>query len=229
MLSIFFTVLAVLLAGDLLFNRWYFGTPVPLAFYIKAVHGYEDYIWLLNPVGANLAFFGTATLAIAAVLLFAHRRQLRLLLVFLVAAQLPSGPHLALTEVGIVGAAAPRIPMLDMAGLNNAILAHHFDMDYIFRQQPDLIWLPNYDYTRSYGIFCTDPRLQRDYTVISDAFLFGIAIRKQSPFYNQILAIVQPEFALLYPGLNMSHHQVRAVSWNPNPTHTIDSIHAIQP
>ncbi len=347
-LALFFSVLTALLAADLLLNRWYFGTPVPLAFYIKAVHGYGDYIWLLNPVGANLTFFGTAALAIAAILLFARRRQLRLVLVFLVplaaillyllsvmqimgvgaryympflpfllfpalllvdhtfasgrsvvplsfarlaavglalvvtsdqcaahiagpvasllakrhrvwdppvfaiaaeqplpaladpwpsyravariAAHLPPGSRLALTEVGIVGAAAPSVPMLDMAGLNNAFLARrHFDMDYIFAQQPDLIWLPNSDYTRSYGIFCTDPRLLRDYTVISDAFLFGIAVRKQSPFHDQILATIQPEFARLYPGIDMSRHQVRSVSWNPNPTHTIDSLHAIQP
>ena len=346
--ALFFIVLTVLLAADLLFNRWYFGTPVPLAFYIKAVHGYEDYLWLLSPVGANLTFFGTASLAITAILLFARREHFRLLLVFLVplavilcylltvmqimgvgaryympflpfllfpalflvdrafasgrsvvsfsfarlavvglalvltsdqcaahisgpistllakrhrvwdppvfaidaeqqlpalsdpwpsyravariAAELPLGGRLALTEVGIVGATATNVAMLDMAGLNNAVLArHHFDMDYIFSQQPDLIWLPNSDYTRSYGIFCTDPRLLRDYTVIADAFLFGIAVRKQSPFHDQILATIRPEFARLYPGADMSHHQVRSVSWNPNSTHTIDSLHAIQP
>lgn len=359
-LAVFFAVLASLLAADLLINRWYFGSPVPLAFFIKAVHGYDDYVWLLNPFAANLTFFAMASLAITAIVLFAHRRHLGLLLLFLlplaaillylltvlqimglgaryyvpflpfllfpallltdeafasthlpdqasdpspirsslplsfprlaavavalilsnaqyaehffgplgtvlarghrvwdppvfaidadqqlpkfpdlwvsyravarIAAHLPPSSHIALTEVGIVGASAPEIHMLDMAGLNDAFLArHHFDVDYIFNQQPDAIWLPNTDYTRSYGIFCSDPRLLRDYTVFANAFLFGVAVRKQSLLYDQILATLQPEFAKLYPGIDMSRHQVRSVTWNPLPTHTVNSLHTVEP
>ena len=355
LLSLFFTILGVLLAADLLINRAYFGTPVPLAFYIKAVHGYEGYLWLLNPFAANLSFFSMAAPALLAIVLFSRRHQLRVLLLFLlplagillyllsvlqimgpgaryyvpflpflllpallvtdealtrvqpstttpaplapvsfarlcsaivillcsntqyaehifgplgsllarnhrvwdrpvltiaadqplqgppdiwlvyesfasIAAKLPPGSRLALTEVGIVGAASPQADLLDMAGLNNAFLArHHFDMPYIFSQQPDLIWLPHFDYSRSYGIFCTDPQLLRDYTVYADAFIFGIAVRKQSPFHDQIVALLEPEFARLYPGATMSNHQVRSVAWNPNPTHNIDSNHIVEP
>lgn len=348
LLAVFFTTLGSLLAADLLGNRWYFGTPVPLAFYIKAVGGYADYLWLLNPVAATLTFFGTAFLALAAILLFSRRADLGLLAVFLVplavillylltvmqimgvgaryympflpfllfpalllldrafvsgravvslsfvrlaavglvlalttdqcaahlagpigsllakrhhvwdppvfsiraeqplpifadpwpsyravahiAAQLPPGSLLALTEVGVVGAAAPAVRMLDLAGLNNALLAHqHFNLDYIFAQQPDLIWLPNSDYTRSYGLFCTDPRLLRDYTVVPNAFLFGIAVRNSSPFHDRILHILEPEFARLYPGVSIARHQAQSVTWNPRPTHTIDSLHSTQP
>ena len=355
LLSVFFSTMGLLLAADLLFNRAYFGSPVPLAFYIKAVHGYDDFLLLLNPFAANLSFFQIAAPALLAIVLFSRRHQLRLLLLFLlpltalllyllsvmqimgigaryytpflpflllpallltdealspadrsriplpslaplsfarlsaavlvllcsnaqyadhifgplgtmlarhhhvwdppvftiaadqplkspmdpwpsyravarIAAKLPPGSLLALTEVGLVGASAPQTNLLDMAGLNNDLLAHrHFDMDYIFHQNPDLIWLPHIDYTRSYGIFCTDPRLLRDYTVYADAFLFGIAVRKQSPFHDQVLAALTPEFARLYPGVDMSHYQVRSVAWNPVSTHTIDSDHVIEP
>ena len=350
LLALFFSTLAILLAVDLFFNVRYFGTPVPLAFYIKAVHGYQDYVWLLNPFAANLSFFSIASPALLAIALFARRQDLRRLLLFLlplavlllylltvmqimgtgaryyapflpflllpallltdqaltlpphplasrisfprlaaavltlllcnaqyadhifgplgtrlarhhhvwdpptfaiaadqplqsprdpwpsyravarIAASLPPGSRLALTEVGLVGASSPQIDLLDMAGLNNDFLAHHhFNRDYIFNQHPDLIWLPHTDYTRSYGLFCTDPRLLRDYTVYADAFLFGIAVRKQSPFHDQVVAALEPEFARLYPGVEINHYQVRSVTWNPVSTRTIDSDHVIEP
>ncbi len=74
--------LAVLLGADLLFNSLYFGSALPLSFYIKAVHGYEGYALYLNPFAYATFFFGMSLFPLLAIVCCAQRRDLRVLAVF---------------------------------------------------------------------------------------------------------------------------------------------------
>jgi hypothetical protein len=74
---------------------------------------------------------------------------------------LPAGTSIAATEVGYVGAVAPDVEILDMAGLNDAAIAlHGFDSARLLERKPDIIWLPHTDdYTYHRGVLFTDPEL----------------------------------------------------------------------
>lgn len=316
----------------LLFCNWrYFGTPVPLAFYLKAMHGYDGYRLLLNPWGATAIFISLCLPALVILLLCTCRQHLpmvatclipvalmllylatvlqvmgtqaryylpllplvfypairvlddaltrgswqitprRLLLaccslllfrdytqqvthwignrlsasrqyypkpVFLPAvaptlplgdlwqqstvlsSNLPAGTTLAATEVGMLGASAPQINILDMAGLNDAHMARHpLDVDYVLNtRHPDVIWLPHADYTRIYGLMTTAPQLLRDYDVYQGALLFGWAIRRQSLADPAFRAAIQHAWSTLYPGFPMERYRVQTIHWDPHPT-----------
>jgi hypothetical protein len=62
--------------------KWYFGTPVPLAFYLKARHGYAGYIGYSGPGTYLVFFFGYLAVYLAVIFLLAQREDLPLLIGF---------------------------------------------------------------------------------------------------------------------------------------------------
>jgi hypothetical protein len=62
--------------------KWYYGTPVPLAFYLKARHGYVGYIGYSGPGTYLVFFFGYLALYLAVILLLAQREDRPLLVGF---------------------------------------------------------------------------------------------------------------------------------------------------
>ena len=134
---------------------------------------------------------------------------------------LPKGSTVAASEVGYVGAMAPQVNVIDMAGLNDTEIAlHGFDAEAFLARKPDLIWMPHLDYTYQRGVLFTTPSLLREYTVIDGAGTYGIAIRKDSPNRAQIDNAMQAMWKKRYDGYAMSDYVVRSVHWDRS-THVL--------
>ncbi len=77
-------LLALLIGLDLIVNREYFGTPVPLSFYIKSFGTYyAGYRLYINTLGYTSMFFSIAGLFLLALALLAKRCHMKLLAIYL--------------------------------------------------------------------------------------------------------------------------------------------------
>jgi hypothetical protein len=129
--------------------------------------------------------------------------------------RLPPGASIAATEVGYLGARAPQITVIDLAGLNEREIAlHGFKVDDLLARKPDLIWMPHTDYKYQRGLLLSDPRLLQEYDVYAEAATFGIAIRKDSPYRSSVMQQMRVLWDRLYPGYDMRDYFVRSASWS---------------
>ncbi len=104
-----------------------------------------------------------------------------------VIASLPAGAVVAMSEVGYPGAVAPQVQIIDLAGLNDNATAHQgFSVARLLQRKPDLIWLPHYHYTRLVAAILDSSSIRDEYDVYPNAFEYGIAIRKDSPYRQHI-------------------------------------------
>jgi hypothetical protein len=125
-----------------------------------------------------------------------------------IVSQLPAGSVVAASEVGYLGATAPKVAVVDLVGLNDAHIGlSGFSMDYLLERRPDLIWFPHTDYVGLRKIMFADARLFSEYTVIDEAFNYGIAVRKASPFRAQVESGVRDAFAF-YVGYKLQDYIV---------------------
>jgi hypothetical protein len=126
---------------------------------------------------------------------------------------LPSGSVIAASEVGLLGAAAPHIAIIDLAGLNdNETAWHGFHMQRLLDRKPLLIWFPHNDYTWQRQQMLCAPHLLDAYTVIGgDAFNYSIAIRRDTPLQAQLMRNVGKAFEQAYPGHLMQDYLVSAI------------------
>ncbi|MFL5787816.1 MAG: hypothetical protein ACJ748_07165 [Flavisolibacter sp.] len=112
---------------------------------------------------------------------------------------LPSGSVVAATEHGYPSAANPEINILDLSGLHNPyFIRHGWTNDIIKSQMPEVIWMPHTNYTVLRYRIAHDSTFQKDYTYFPGAINFGIAIKKNSPFYNNLtgkLSLINNQFA----------------------------------
>ena len=132
----------------------------------------------------------------------------------LLVAPLPRGATVAATEVGYLGERAGQVNVIDMAGLNdNEIALHGFDVHALLLRKPDVIWMPNNDYTYLNALMMSDPELLKEYDVYAGAANYGLAIRKDSLYHEQIDGQMQVFWSAVYPGYAMSDYLVRSVSW----------------
>ncbi len=135
-----------------------------------------------------------------------------------IAKPLPSGTEVAASEVGLLGATADQVDVLDLVGLNDTRIAHHgFTSAYVLQRAPDIIWFPHTDYTYLYGLLAADPALVKQYTVIAGAFNFGVAVRRDSPVYSATMARLHQAWSRLYPGTRLEDYIVDHVTWTPGP------------
>ncbi len=118
-----------------------------------------------------------------------------------VACRLPNGTKIAAGEDGYLSAQCHNLPIVDMGGLNDNVIARTgFSAKYVLQKKPDIIWMPNpdfYDLWRQKILF--NHEFQANYDYIADAFDFGIAIRKDSPYYAQILTVLRQAWPKYYP------------------------------
>jgi hypothetical protein len=129
-------------------------------------------------------------------------------------APLPPGTTIAATEVGYLGDHASRINIIDLAGLNDTDIAlHGFSLGRFLARKPDLIWMPNTDYTFQRGIMFSDPAFLAQYNIYAGAGNYGIAIRKDSPVRAQIDHQLNIFWSKLYPGADPSAYLVHSVTW----------------
>jgi hypothetical protein len=132
----------------------------------------------------------------------------------LLAAQLPKGVTVAATEAGYLGERAAQMNLIDLAGLNdNEIALQGFDLQALLLRKPDVIWMPNSDYTYQNALMMSDPELLKEYDVYAGAANYGLAIRKDSPYRTQIEQQMQVFWNAVYPGYKMSDYLVRSASW----------------
>jgi hypothetical protein len=122
---------------------------------------------------------------------------------------------IAASEVGLLGADAPRTTIIDLAGLNDpAIALHGFSMPALLQRRPDVIWFPHTDYTWQRAQMFTDPALLAEYDVYAGALNYGLAVRKDSPYRTEINQQFVQLWQRLYPGQTMESYRVLAVHWS---------------
>jgi hypothetical protein len=129
-------------------------------------------------------------------------------------APLPKGATVAATEVGYLGERAGQANVIDMAGLNdNEIALNGFDVRSLLVRKPDVIWMPNTDYTYQHAWMMSDPELLKEYDVYAGAANYGLAIRKDSPYRVEMDRQLQVFWSRAYPGYAMRDYLVRSASW----------------
>ncbi|MGI4755636.1 MAG: hypothetical protein ACRYGF_02175 [Janthinobacterium lividum] len=129
-------------------------------------------------------------------------------------APLPPGTTVAATEVGYLGQRAAAIHIIDLAGLNDTDIAlHGFRMDALLARKPDIIWMPNTEYTYQRGVMYSDPALLREYDIYAGAANYGIALRKDSPFRAAIDRQMNVFWQRNYPGFQQGDYLVQAATW----------------
>ena len=130
-------------------------------------------------------------------------------------APLPPGATVAATEVGYLGDRATHLNIIDLAGLNDTDIAlHGFHPDAFLERKPDLIWMPNSDYSYQRGVLFSDPGLLAQYDLYADAGNYGIAIRKDSRFRPELEHQLHVFWAKTYPGTAPSCYLVHSVTWS---------------
>jgi hypothetical protein len=108
---------------------------------------------------------------------------------------LPSSLSIASTELGILGALNLDRRIVDLSGLHDAEAASYgFNPDKLIHlQRPDLIYLPQDDYAEMRADLLAHVDFERLYLAYPaaalDAFQ-GLALRRDSPFFAQMQAIV---------------------------------------
>lgn len=84
-LLLYVALLSLFIGTNLLANWAYFGTPVPLAFYIKSFGAYyKGYRPFINPLGYASMFFSIAAPFLLAIAFLARRKDWRMLAVYLI-------------------------------------------------------------------------------------------------------------------------------------------------
>ncbi|WP_437817555.1 hypothetical protein [Sorangium sp. So ce1078] len=109
---------------------------------------------------------------------------------------LPDDLVMATTEVGMLGAMNLKKTIIDMAGLNDRRFAlEPFSADKFFQAyKPDLIYMPHPHYVKMIEDMEAHPEMSR-YVTYSQKKLgtsqFGIAVRRDSPYFEQLQKIVK--------------------------------------
>jgi hypothetical protein len=126
-----------------------------------------------------------------------------------VIAPLAPGAVIAASEVGYLGAMAPRATIIDLVGLNDTYIGTHgFSMNDLLARNPDLIWLPQQHYTGLLATMLSDPRLLERYVVVAHVFNFGLAIRCTSRLRPSIESGLRAAWSTLYPSLRLADYTV---------------------
>ncbi len=128
----------------------------------------------------------------------------------LVSDSIPNRGIIAASEVGYLGDRLPRLDVIDLVGLNDTRIGlKGLSMDYLLNAKPDLIWFPHTDYIGLRFKILDDPRLYEQYTVVQDAFNYGIAIRKSSPFRVALEKNIEAIWPKFYGGTSMQDYIVK--------------------
>ncbi len=107
---------------------------------------------------------------------------------------LPSDAVVAMSEVGYPSALALQVEIIDLEGLNDNLTAHQgFSLKRLLERRPDFIWFPHYHYTKLVLTLLNSEELRSQYEIYPNAFDYGIAICKDSPYRQQILRQLEKE------------------------------------
>lgn len=124
------------------------------------------------------------------------------------AQSLPEGTRFAMSEYGYIGAKASGLHIIDLLGLHDRYIAHRgFSADYVLAQKPDVIWLAHSHYSRINGLIIDHHEFQKHYQFYPGAFIYGFAIRKDSP------KAVQQKFDKLWQQFYPSDKNAYLIQW----------------
>ena len=109
---------------------------------------------------------------------------------------LPNDLSMATTEVGRVVAMNPSKTIIDLAGLNDTDLAlKGFSADRFFANHaPDLLYMPHPHYQGMRDKILHSPTFRSRYALYTSISLqsrFGVAIRKDSEYFEQMKIILE--------------------------------------
>jgi hypothetical protein len=97
---------------------------------------------------------------------------------------------------------ADDIAIVDLVGLHDReLLRQGLSAAAVLARAPDLIWLPHPDHTAMIRDLLDRDDFWRDFTFYPDAFTYGLALRRPSPRFAALDALVAERFAVLYPGV----------------------------
>jgi hypothetical protein len=114
---------------------------------------------------------------------------------------LPEGVSIAASENGFIASENLHAEVIDLAGLHDLSLAKNgFSAEYLLNRRPDMIWMPHWDYVLAKEMIEQSPFFRDEYVYYPGAFNYGIALRKQSPFYDGCYDALQLVFCEAYPG-----------------------------
>lgn len=127
-----------------------------------------------------------------------------------IASKVPRGTVIAASEVGYLGLMAPQAEIIDLVGLNDTEIGRDgFTTDRLVERKPDLIWLPPQPYTGMRAEILSNRAFHEHYALISGAYGFGLAIRRDSPRKAQLMAIIEDAWPRFYPRIRMEDHIVQ--------------------
>jgi hypothetical protein len=130
--------------------------------------------------------------------------------------RLPRDIVIAASEHGLLGSRLPDVTIIDLVGLHDRHHAHEgFSADAVFARKPDLVWFPHGDYTRIVKDLVDHPRFLADYEYYPKAYLYGIAIRRDSRHHAALRQALEVDFARTYGGLKLSDYRAYPIGSNP--------------
>lgn len=133
------------------------------------------------------------------------------------ASRLPAGTVMTATEVGFLGAVAPQVTIIDLAGLNDGELAQRgFSMSYVLGRKPDLVWFPHYDYVNMVRTMLATDAFWLDYDYYCEAYDYGIAVRRDSQLRQALMDELDRGWNETYGGISIPTCERRLVA-TPSP------------
>lgn len=94
---------------------------------------------------------------------------------------------IATTEIGYIGANLPNLNIIDMAGLNNKKIAFSgFSIKSFIENKPDVILMPQTHYVKMINSLLKSPDFRNQYTYYSHILDYGLALKKDSPYFKQL-------------------------------------------
>ena len=113
----------------------------------------------------------------------------------------PAGTRFAMSEHGLVGAAAPDAVIIDVLGLHDREFARHgFRAAELWRRAPEVIWMPHPDHTQMVRDILDSAELWDHYDFFPDAFSYGVALRRDGPRAAALEALFEAHWQAIYPG-----------------------------
>jgi hypothetical protein len=123
------------------------------------------------------------------------------------ASRLPKQFHFAATEHGYLGAVLPRLGILDLTGLHDARAAHTgFSADAFFMARPDVIWMPQPDYTATLAAILDHAIFREHYAYYPGVLDYGLAWRRDPAVDAVMRPLLEQIFAAYYPKFTASDY-----------------------
>ena len=129
--------------------------------------------------------------------------------------ELPPGIVMAASEYGLIGAAHPQMLIIDPLGLHDRVIARHgFSATRFFSRKPDIIWLPQPEYSHIVAEIVDSAEFTA-YDYYPAVFNAGMAVRRKSPRFGEILRELRTVFARTYPGRDLDDYRAEPVARGP--------------